>query len=446
MKVTIKKIKPATAIILAVIMISFFSIIYQILLKNVVVDILDIKADWVAATITSLEEKSLESMDLEEVDLSNIYIYPEDSSYTQQTIVGGGMLDNTANAKINLIDKIYTQFENYASKWYMPAKQCKIISKSFNHILGMNLIADAYGMLVFEQSDGRYMAERAYKNTKAESENIIAFSEYLDYKGINYMYVLIPSPVNPKNEKELIANGYQEYSNQMADEVLFKLSAREINTVDLRRLLNEENISWTDVFFRTDHHWNPEHGMWAAQKIAEQIDMIEGTKINLEIFDRDNYSVYSADKIYMGGYGKSATSVYMENDRMEIWYPLFDTNIDKFLPANNLRLSGTFKEVMYDMTAWPSYNVWNHGIAPVKTYHNNESSEQIKILFLTDSYSDVVLPFLACAYSDIEEIDLRCFTGSLEAYIEESKPDIVITAYSAYDFNSGSENELYNFS
>ena len=74
-----------------------------------------------------------------------------------------------------------------------------------------------------------------------------------------------------------------------------------------------------------------------------------------------------------------------------------------------------------------------------------EKPDTGKILFLTESFSDVVMPFLACNYSEVEELDLRCFTGSLEKYIEESKPDAVVILYSAYDFNAGTHMDLFNF-
>ena len=89
-----------------------------------------------------------------------------------------------------------------------------------------------------------------------------------------------------------------------------------------------------------------------------------------------------------------------------------------------------------------NYNTWNHGIKAIKTYRNNIiTTDEPKILLLTESYSDVISPFLACAYANIDEIDLRIFTGSLQAYIEQTEPDIVISMYSAYDFlNSTSWN------
>ena len=71
--------------------------------------------------------------------------------------------------------------------------------------------------------------------------------------------------------------------------------------------------------------------------------------------------------------------------------------------------------------------------------------ENIKILLLTESYSDVISPFIACAYSNVDEVDLRIFTGSLKTYIEETKPDLIISRYSAYDLGSGGAEELFEF-
>lgn len=42
------------------------------------------------------------------------------------------------------------------------------------------------------------------------------------------------------------------------------------------------------------------------------------------------------------------------------------------------------------------------------------------------------MPFLVCAYSDIDKIDLSNFTGSLETYIKDNEPDIVVIMYSVH--------------
>lgn len=232
----------------------------------------------------------------------------------------------------------------------------------------------------------------------------------------------------------------------MADEMMEYLQRNNICLIDLRQVLKVEDISWADVFFVTDHHWVPEYGIWGAGKIAGAIDEIENVNSESYFFEKSSYSINTYKNTYLGAYGSYATTVYAEKDDMEIWYPLHDTDFMKTVPQKDLEISGDFTDVMYDMTMFPTYNMWNHGITGLKTYHNNNTDAvQMKILLLTDSYSDVVVPFLASAYSDIEELDLRIFSGSVEAYISENKPDIVVTIYSAYDLNSGEGNGLYSF-
>ena len=438
------KLAPATIVIVTVLYISFISIGYQIVLKNVVVDLLGIKEEWVDRTISSLEGASVFSPVSVDINWSAMYPFPANSAYEQGMVADA--TSTSGSTESNVISKIYSIFEKYSSNWYMFTDQCEIVSRSFNRIIGMNLIADAYGNLVFKQSDGRWTSEREYKNCSVEAANVIAFSDYLSKQGTDYLYVCVPSPVDPDEEAAIIAGGYNCYSNQMADDVIDGLRQKNINFVDLRYALKEEEISWTDVFFRTDHHWFPKYGLWGAEKIASAIDELENVKSESYIFQECNYSIDDYKNVYLGAYGSSATTVYASKDDMEIWRPLYSTDFVKTVPQKDLQMSGDFTDVMYDMTMFPTYNTWNHGITGLKTYHNNNAdAAQLKILLLTDSYSDVVVPFLASAYSSIEELDLRIFSGSVEAYISENKPDIVVTIYSAYDLNSGAGIGLYSF-
>ena len=153
-------------------------------------------------------------------------------------------------------------------------------------------------------------------------------------------------------------------------------------------------------------------------------------------FDIDEYDIKTSDKKCLRGYGKIVTSVYADETSIDLLYPKFNTDIRKMIPSNGMDITGSFVEVMYSMWAYPTYNVYNHGIGDLKKYENmRDNVADTKILLLTDSYSDVVSPFLACAYSNIDEIDLRIFNGSLQAYIEKNRPDIVISITSCYDIN-----------
>jgi hypothetical protein len=125
--------------------------------------------------------------------------------------------------------------------------------------------------------------------------------------------------------------------------------------------------------------------------------------------------------------------VHYAKENIDFLHPKFATDIKKYIYSYDLELTGDFEDVFYAKWDYPTYNTWNHGIKSIKTYNNQNSDEGLPhILLLTESYSDVITPFLACAYGEIDEIDLRCFTGSLQSYIEETEPDLVIYISSAY--------------
>ena len=52
-----------------------------------------------------------------------------------------------------------------------------------------------------------------------------------------------------------------------------------------------------------------------------------------------------------------------------------------------------------------------------------------KVLIIKDSFCDTMAPFLALGIRNLMTLDVRHFTGSVKAYIDEHKPDVVIVMY-----------------
>ena len=336
--------------------------------------------------------------------------------------------------------------DKYSSEYFSFIDQAKLVSKAFSKGLGMDLLIDVYGNLTYFQQDGRMMAERSYKSMGDEIFNIENFSKWLDGEGIAYLHVMIPSPVDPEEEQDQIALGYEEYTNIMADELLTGLDEKKVSVLDLRKEMRKEGRSWADSFFPYDHHMVIGGGLWAAGRVADTIDRTMGLKVDRSVFDLDSYLVTRLEASGDGGYYDTATAVYAGKTEKEIYHPLFETRFIKELPRYGMTLKGDFNDVMYAMYDHPQYNMYNHGIQPIKSYKNQDrNAAKAHILLLTESYSDVISPFLACVYSDVDEIDLRLFDGSLQAYIEEKRPNLVVSMYSAYDQNSSGAEDLFEF-
>lgn len=437
------RIEISTAIILAILILGFLSIVYQITLKNVVVDIFGIKSDWVIKTIKT--DTNFDAPETVDIDWKKEYPFPKESAYEQvNVILTNNSNSNSSEGNKGRLGKIYNMLDKYSSKYFTLVDECKVMSKGFSKSLGMNLISDSDGNLVFYQPDGRMIAEKPYKSVNSEISNINNFAAWLQQNDIDFVYVNVPSPVDPNVEDDIIAEGYDEHSNEMADELLAGLKKAGTKYLDIRECMKNQGMSYTDSFFQDDHHWLPQTGLWAAGEISNYINEYENLVTDDDIFNIDNYDIKTSDEKCLRVYGKIVTSAYADETPIDLLYPKFNTEIRKMIPGNGMDITGSFVEVMYSMWAYPTYVVYNHGIVDLKKYENmRDNVADTKILLLTDSYSDVVSPFLACAYSNIDEIDLRCFSGSLQAYIEKNKPDIVITITSCYCINSAAD--LYNF-
>ncbi len=193
-----------------------------------------------------------------------------------------------------------------------------------------------------------------------------------------------------------------------------------------------------------EHHMVPKAGLWSAGKVSEHINEIMELQTDSPTFDIENYTITSIDK--PSEWLNDIFIVYKGVENLDLLHPRFDTDITKYVADYNMELQGPFDSTMYSWWELPAYNTWNHGIKAIKTYRNYlRGEENTKILLLTESYSDVISPFIACAYANVDEIDLRIFTGSLQTYIEETAPDLIISMYSAYDLGSTGAEELFEF-
>ena len=165
--------------------------------------------------------------------------------------------------------------------------------------------------------------------------------------------------------------GIHDYSNQIADEHINKLYENKINYLDLRESIKKQNINHYDLFFFSDHHWKQESALWASQEISKYIKETFLLDKDLSLLNKDNYSKLTYTNYFLGD-------------------------------------------------DWPLLSINNKS-------NNNKCNK--KILIIKDSFSNTYAPFLAIIFDKIDLIDLRYFNGSLKAYIEKTKPDIVMICY-----------------
>ena len=75
------------------------------------------------------------------------------------------------------------------------------------------------------------------------------------------------------------------------------------------------------------------------------------------------------------------------------------------------------------------YAVYMGGNYAEVNISTGEPSGKGRILIVKDSFANSMVPWMLKDYANIDMIDLRYFTGSLQSYIERTKPDEILVLY-----------------
>lgn len=300
---------------------------------------------------------------------------------------------------------------------------------------GWNVINPA--MKVYKLSDGYLTFADRKQEQEERIDSLADFADFVKAQGCEFLYIQSPGKSNPFADKEL--NGI-DYSNANTDELLQGLRERNIAVYDLRSDLHEAvgDAGWHQAFFRTDHHWKPSTALWAAKKVAEKLADGYGVDVNFAHFAPEDYDVVRYERYFLGSQGKKVTLANTEPDDFDVYYPKFSTHLYAKIPSRSVDGEGDFT-ILYDEQALGTgdfynespYAMYGYGDQAEIIVHNyeNENLRDKRILLIHDSMLDTAMPFLVMGVKDLRELDIRHFKGSVQKYVEDYQPDIVLVMY-----------------
>lgn len=349
----------------------------------------------------------------------------------------------------SLVRSIESNVDYYTSNLLLGRMKFVELNASFNKLVGMDVVSGTDSVLVMR--NGYLTFESLPVDMSYPAESTAYFSEYLHNKGINFLYVQCPSKENPEDNQ--LPYGVQDNYNANADTLLKSLSENNVPYIDLRNGINESFDDYYSCFFKTDHHWTPETGVWAAGQIAEELNTRYNYGISTQLGDINNYNVEVFEKYCFGSQGKKATLRYADPEDISFIYPKADTDFTVTYDKEET-FSGKFEDALlkrsvfdkidyYNISTYSSYMHGNHSLV---TIHNNKVTNGKRMVYIMDSFSASVIPYLATDVEDILVLDLRTFDGSVTNAIEKFGPDTVIVAYNPSIFSANtSHNGTFNF-
>jgi hypothetical protein len=268
------------------------------------------------------------------------------------------------------------------------------------------------------------------------AESLVNFNDFLRNRNIPLLYVQAPDKVSKDDAVAFTRN----LSNRNADDLLSALKGAGVFTLDLREEIHRQRLVHHDLFFKTDHHWKPETGLWAAKIIAERLNASFGFDIDTSLYDPELYN-YQVQDGFLGSIGRRASLGATRPEPFTFIFPKFKTDLTLSIPSRNINERDDFIVIYYkELREYMSkgkniyekdyYSVYLYGLNPVTFMRNNHVASEKKILVISDSFNLVVSPFLALSVKNTDILNLNGFTGSVRSFIDKTSPDIVLVLYS----------------
>jgi hypothetical protein len=350
---------------------------------------------------------------LQQPDAVNIHwaqLYPFTNANT-----GGTTTGERLNNRVAMIEKKINEYTAEGLAGYMW------FTETAMHIEDM-LDWELHEVVV--DMGGGYLVEPLGKEDITPSVRaLVEFDQFLKDRDIDLLYVQCPNKISRDDSLPGIAN----FFNQNADNRLSALSSYQVPWLDLRDAVHAESLDHHDLFFRTDHHWKPETGLWATGKLAEYLNTHNDFSIDLSLFNPERYRRDVYEDWFLGSYGRRLTLIRAAPEDISLLYPQFDTDVSMQIPSRALDIRGTF-EIFYDYRHIEKidyykrspYAAYLYGDNPVTTIHNNIAERKNKVLFIGDSFSLAFVPFFACSIENTELLNLVHFTGGVRSYIVQT--------------------------
>lgn len=252
-------------------------------------------------------------------------------------------------------------------------------------------------------------------------ETLANIQDYLESKGIKFIYVRAPYKISVFDSQ--LPEGVIDYSADNSKRFVELLNQYNINYIDIGLEMHNEGLNQYDYFYKTDHHWTPEGGLYAFSKIDNEIKKEVGIAEENKYTDTNSYNIEVYKDWHLGSNGQRVGVYYAGADDMHYIKP----NEDVIITDVTSQKTDFFSKIMYDESVLNKRDYEQrltydtlYGVTMGHQLHNDSAINSIKVLVSTDSMGKVVVPYMVLSYKDVY------WTGISKELIDEYKPDVVV--------------------
>ncbi len=267
-----------------------------------------------------------------------------------------------------------------------------------------------------------------------EIDKMVALNGVLTKKGVPLVFTYAHSELY---EDGLLPTGVRDFNNKVADEIIERLRAGGVTTIDSRELYNEKGFTMADAAMNTDQHWAIPMAFAAYKASLDALNATGKIALDDRAADLNNFDTVVYEKAHMGDVGARVGASSVVPDDFPVITPKFETAISsRVKQANNKwqERSGSFQEAVLNMDVLEKgelpHSVYDtYGYHTDLAYYTNENAPEGRLLIVKDSFGTPVASFMSLAVSEVCTMDLRRTRKTVEQMVEEFKPDAVLVVH-----------------
>lgn len=289
------------------------------------------------------------------------------------------------------------------------------LSSYFNILLGKN---ELNGVVI---GDNQLFNKFEYteKDKEVIEKNIGFINNFVEKH--NAYFMLIPTT------EYVVSDKLPNYYNSINQDDIIKeiYSGVNINTIDVSKLLLNNELSIEEVYYKTDPHWTIQGSYYGYLALCKSlgIESIPYSELDYTIIKND----------YKG-------TIYNKINVLNLKDKLYKLNIPKNLEVEviiNEDNSKVYNNLYFEeyLNSIDNYSVYLGGNNSITRVKSNVEIER-KLLMIKDSFSHTLIPYLVNHYSEIVMVDFRYYTMGLNKMIEKENFDDIAIIYNLNNFKS----------
>ena len=326
--------------------------------------------------------------------------------------------------------------DNYLAANIYGATELGYANSSFQYALGKRMINTGSSQMLTLNS-GHLFDLQNYVSMESAVQNIQDMRAAAGDVPFLFVYEH-PTIYSP----DQLPAGYDvlDYSDEIAAEIVSRMSETDIPMLDSREVLTATGLDLSEYLMYTDQHWATRASLIMAQRIAQELSGMTGIDLDAEKLDISQFNTETYPKLFLGKYGQRVGTMNIDPDDITIYWPKYDTNIRRYTNylGDVTEIEGSFYDsvIRWKYLQPDAGKTWNikayfdYGLTENFDVYHNDDGADCTVLLLKDSYSASIASFLSLTVDELYAVDLRRSELSLSEWIEQTRPDAVVLAYS----------------